>query len=210
MDPKGGNRRPAIATTPRPSAPSFPHAITATPRPLRTVIPHAIAATPRALRTVIPAEAGIQASLPVLAPCTLPGGEGLLNGGGSAKPQGKGTLPSGKGNREQESDICWIPAFAGMTVAGCVALRRNASAPFAPSFPHAITATPRAPSHRHSRGGGNPGVFAGSCSLYPPRRGGALEWRRFGKGLRQRHPFPPGRETGNRNQTYAGFPPSRE
>ena len=55
------------------------------PRPLRTVIPHAITATPRPLRTVIPAEAGIQASLPVLAPCTLPGGEGLLNGGGSAK-----------------------------------------------------------------------------------------------------------------------------
>ena len=64
----------------------IPHAITATPRPpshrhSRMPLPQ----RPAPLRTVIPAEAGIQASLPVLVPCTLPGGEGLLNGGGSAK-----------------------------------------------------------------------------------------------------------------------------
>ena len=90
------------------------------------------------------------------------------------------------------------------------------------------------PGNRHSREGGNPVITAGSCSLYPSRRGGVSlplafmplhlhqKWRsrqrypvRQGTGRRgiiraAQDPSPPGRETGNGNRNDAGFPPTRE
>ena len=51
--------------------------------------------------------------------------------------------------------------------------RTTAATPDTTAAPaRAFTTTPASPPHRHSRAGGNPGVLAGSCTLYPPRRGG--------------------------------------